>query len=893
MTDHQLAIRVTQASMNQTAEDWPQNMANHYTAVNIAVDQGSDMLLTQELGTTAYEVGDNFQRTDNRRVFKAVMNIASYAYQKDKDLVVTVGAPIRIHLRDLFENAAADPSIGQNAFYDRLNRPFNAQITLARGEIVGITLKNNLFNDERGYEGRFFNEYSMRDAAEVAKLMGIPDRFGTFPYAMPDGKEVPVGRPLIYFTDKNDNAFVFEQNICEEKWAFTKFDGYPYNDSRVEQLSIIPAASRYLGTTKGLFKEIANASPPSKLKQDKHMHLNNLASQYADVVVDTDGLGNSGSTFAQYGHRLISQNGETISAGERMQFGQVATTTSTVVINSADPALQDKTHAVIHHGFKNANAKQDTSLIWDVKDDAGWDHPDNPDRWIEEEIRNQALWTYDYMRKVGSNRAVNASSGGQDSGYNITMDYLGIVLAMHQIGVEAVCDDLNVPYKDAVMDAYKTGGQDAAIKRFMEDYLIMYYMPTNNNTDDHEMAARELSEGGVDDDGNKFKGLGGKFESRSIQDLVTMCALVFGVENTTEMKPERMQALMLELSKFVHASPKDHTQTEMKAWEERLKKEYPELKEMTSVALKGQSIAYENFQARLRTVLIWAAANVHGGSPRANPNLTEAYTNNTTAAGDNNAGGFNPNGGMFKDEEQQVLKYMEEKGLHGVHDPIRALRRINSNEPTAGLLPQDEDQTDIKTMQATMPQLRILALLMHHSKTLTEYGERELNFGEVYSCAKKDKEFSKMDENEKFNAVANFYRRWYSGQFKIHMGTIQRTMGNSVDHQTSRRTPNLNGGSKDEIILAAIDQMHQWAERDGLEWSDYERTILEERAWQDPAFVKQFMGAMVNRNPEIEHMHYDLSSLYNTIKNNGWDSVFEPLQEDAPVVMITADLEAA
>jgi hypothetical protein len=182
---------------------------------------------------------------------------------------------------------------------------------------------------------------------------------------------------------------------------------------------------------------------------------------------------------------------------------------------------------------------------------------------------------------------------------------------------------------------------------------------------------------------------------------------------------------------------------------------------------------------------------------------------------------------------------------------------------------------------------------MHHSKTLPEYGERELNFGEVYSCAKKDKEFSKMDENEKFNAVANFYRRWYSGQFKIHMGTIQRTMGNSVDHQTSRRTPNLNGGSKDEIILAAIDQMHQWAERDGLEWSDYERTILEERAWQDPAFVKQFMGAMVNRNPEIEHMHYDLSSLYNTIKNNGWDSVFEPLQEDAPVVMITADLEAA
>jgi NH3-dependent NAD+ synthetase len=363
-----------------------------------------------------------------------------------------------------------------------------------------------------------------------------------------------------------------------------------------------------------------------------------------------------------------------------------------------------------------------------------------------------------------------------------------------------------------------------------------------------------------------------------------MCALVFGVENTTKMGHERMQALMLELSSFVHASPNKFTQAEMKAWEERLRGEYPEIKEMTSVALEGQSIAYENFQARIRNTMIWAAANVHGGMPRANPNLTEGYTNNTTAGGDLNSGAINPNGGMFKDEEQQVLKYIEEKGLHGVHDPIRALRRINSNEPTAGLLPQDEDQTDTKTMQATMPQLHTLALLMHHSRTLTEHGERELNFSEVYNRAKEDKEFSNMNENEQFNAVANFYRRWYSGQFKIHMGTIQRTMGRSVDHQTSRRTPNLNGGSKDEIILAAIDQMHQWAERDGLEWSDHERTVLEERAWQDPTFVKKFMRDMTNKNPEIENMHYDLSALYSIIKDQGWDAVYEPLEQDAYIL---------
>ena len=39
------ALKVTQASLNQTALDWPQNMANHYRAIDVAVEQGSDMVL--------------------------------------------------------------------------------------------------------------------------------------------------------------------------------------------------------------------------------------------------------------------------------------------------------------------------------------------------------------------------------------------------------------------------------------------------------------------------------------------------------------------------------------------------------------------------------------------------------------------------------------------------------------------------------------------------------------------------------------------------------------------------------------------------------------------------------------------------------------------------------
>lgn len=882
MPASKLSLKITQASLNQTALDWPQNMANHYKAIDIAVSKGSDLVLMPELSLTGYEVNDDFQRTDNNRIYAALSNIAAYAHALDKNLIVSVGAPWRLQLREAFENAAADPDILKNPLYDRLNQPFNTQVRMGGGRILGMTVKANLFRDERGYENRYFPEWSFRDAKQVAGLLGIDDKYGTIPQKMPDGSIVPTGRPILYVTDESGHSYILATGICEEKWAATKFDGYPYDDSRYERLNIIPSVSRYLGTKDGLLLEIANASPPSKLKQDKHMHLNELASQYADVVIDTDGLGTSGSTFAQFGHRLIAQDGQTISAGRRMSFAQVATTTSIVQISNADISLRNKAHSVLVREFKDPAAAPHTQLIWDVKGSgADWDNPSYADRWKEERIRNQAFWTYDYIRKVGSNVAVNASSGGQDSGYNITLDYVAIVLAMDELGVEQVCDDMNVPYKAKVMSAYADGGKEAAIEEFMKHYLIMYYMPTNNNSDEHEQGARVLSEGGIDENGRAFKGLGGRFKVRSIQDLVTMSAFVFGTTNTSDISADRKQKIMMELSTFVHASPKKYTPEEMQEWADRLQDEYPELEELTSVALPGHSIAYENFQARIRTVLIWAAANVHKGSPRANPNLTEGYTNNTTAAGDLQGGGFNPNGGIFKDDEQQLLKYLEEKGIPGIIPPIKALCVINGNKPTAGLLPKEDGevtQNDEDTMQATMPQISILARLMHHHKIHTDNGERELNFGEVYRAAREKEEFNKQDNNQLFSTVANFYRRWYSGQFKIHMATIQPTFGENKDHQTSRRTPNISGQSRDEIVQLGIDLLFDWANEDGLVWNNYD--LLQQRAWQDKKFTKDFFKEMANRDPSQPNATYNLRGVYDSLKERGWSGLFGELRSE-------------
>lgn len=902
-----LSLKVTQASLNQTALDWSQNMANHYAAIDAAVAAGSDVVLIPELSLTGYEVGDDFQRMDNERIHEALKSIAAYANAKDPNLLVSVGNPWRVQFREVFEHAVEDHEANiytadnvKNAFYGRTHLPFNVQTSISGGKILGMTAKANLFNDERGYEKRHFEEWSFRDAAQVATLLNkeaeskgedpIDFSYGTLPIKLPDGEKIPFGRPIIYVTDKNGNNYFHATGICEEKWTATKFDTLSDN-TRYERDNILPSISRYLGTTAGVFLEIANASPPANFKQGKHIHLNDMASQHADVVVDTDGSGTSGASFAQDGIRLISQDGKTISAGERLRFDQVNTTTSVVQFNKASEHLADKAHVHLVREFKNLAAEMDVTIAWEDPDGpAAWDHPENPDLDSEQTLRSLALWKYDYMRKSGSKGRANALSGGQDSGFNVTTDYIQVCLGMSQLGVEAYVDSMNVPYKDKVMGAYEEGGEKAAIKEFMNNYLVVYYMPTDNSSDDTLNAARMLIEGGVDENDKKFEGIGGKFVVRNVQDLVTMCALTFGVENTSDMSSKDKFQLMEALSKFVHASPHDYDSEQMEAWAEDLQEKFPMLEDLTSAALPGHEIGYENFQARVRSVLIWAAANVHKKQPEANPNLDEAYGAYATSAGDLHGGATNSNAGIHKDDEQKYLRYLEEKGLQGVIEPIAALKLINGNKPSAELQPKKDgkvDQFDEEALQGTFPQKKALAKARHHTKIITDGGARIMNAGEVFDELRKQEEFEGLDNNELFNAVTYFYHRWETAaQHKIHFSAIAPLMGENVDHQTSLRTPNLSGRSLDEICKLGIDVMFHWAREEGLGWTDAQHKALSMRAWNaDKDFVQEFYSKLWNKNKNENNpnMSFNLRGLYEDVKENGWSGEFKPLPQSHPI----------
>jgi NAD+ synthase (glutamine-hydrolysing) len=659
-------------------------------------------------------------------------------------------------------------------------------------------------------------------------------------------------------------------------------------------MNVIPSISRYLGSKEGLLLEIANASPPSRLKQDMHMHLNEIASGYADIVIDTDGLGTSGATFVQYGHRLIAQNGKTISSGERLKFSQVAATASIVQISNADPALETLTHATLVREFKNPAATPKASLAWKINPDAAWDNPTNPDRWKEELIRNQALWMFDYMRKTGSKGIMEALSGGKDSSFNCAMVRVMVELAMHDLGVEGFCKEMShLPYNDKILAAHANGGKKAAVETCISHMLTAVYMGTNNSSYQTWYAAKTLIEGGeFEDSKGTFKGIGGKFVERNVQDLLDFYAYIFAVRNSTKVPREKKLEIMEDIAAFVNASPYEHKPEDMKVWAQRLYDKYPDIEQLVSAALPGHGIGYENIQARGREVLIMLFANIEAKMAVANPNLDEAYGAYATFGGDLHSGTVNWNGGIHKTDQEAVMEYLEDHGIPGVMERIISLAPANKNRPSAELQPKKGDlvtQFDEDALQGTFPQKAALARLRHHTKIHTEHGERWMNAGELFAKSREDDLFNSLDDNQLFNTIAYFYERWEGpAQHKIHATPIAPTHGENVDKQTSLRTPNLSGRSQDEITQLGIDILFKWAKEDSLGWNQESYHLFRARAWQDKAFVRAFANLIRNREESLINMSFNLRGLYAELKDKGWNGVFEPLRDNHPLSIISA-----
>jgi NAD+ synthase (glutamine-hydrolysing) len=808
-----IKLKIASASCNQTGGDWPRNIANICRAIDRAVEDGADILALEELGLSGYERGDDFYYSDNAKTRAMLQLIADYAAAKNPHLVISVGHPWYFADKDLDDQLERR----KNPLFNRVNNQFNVQTLLTGGDVVSMSAKRYLFNYERGYEKRHFEEWSEAAANDYQNRFG-KGYSGTVFIELPattaaDGavipsRPIPFGAPVVQI-GQNGQHVNLTHVICEEYWVGSRFDSAKNDDDYARDNPLAQKAQDF-DITVALNP---NASPPAEGKIDKHRALCKLASLYCGVLVHTDGLGSSGSTFAQFGSRLIAQNGEIVSEGKRCSFEDVAYTSQVVEVSPAvDKGM--KPHAVIAHRFSHSHAPavQDGPAAWEA----------SPRRNTEEEMRNELLWLFDYMRKNRIQGVTQALSGGADSAYNAAKVRLMVELAIAERGVQGFLDAMpHLTYKNDVLSSFKTGGQAAAVKTIMQHMLTCVYMGTDNSSAETLRAAKTLVEGGITADGKTYDGIGGKFEYRNVQRLVEIYAEIYSGVNPSKIADTRDAEIRRELAEILKTRQDDTTPQDLDRRIHVLKTTFEEVAgDVLSVAKPEHQVAYENIQARLRQVLIMLFSNVENKIAIANPNLDEGRNSYATWGGDLHGGMISGNAHKGKARQLAHMRDLYEEGLEGV-SPVKAFYWVLQNKPSAELQPLGKDgkvtQFDEDQLGRTFEQMDVISGYMLYDTSI-DNGGRKNNPTEVFDKCSKHPAFKGDSIEILFDRIKLSYDKWAHAQFKIHGSPIAATYGRNVDHQSSLRTPNIGSFHKPEMAQLAIECLHRIAQRDGLDF---------------------------------------------------------------------------
>ena len=202
---------------------------------------------------------------------------------------------------------------------------------------------------------------------------------------------------------------------------------------------------------------------------------------------------------------------------------------------------------------------------------------------------------------------------------------------------------------------------------------------------------------------------------------------------------------------------------------------------------KTDDIALQNIQARTRGPGAWMLANLRNALLLATSNRSEAAVGYATMDGDT-CGGLSPIGGIDKAFLRQWLRWMETEGPTG-GKPIPELSYVNSQQPTAELRPNNENQTDEgdlmpyplldaiegAAIRDKMMPSEVLAQMLHH-------------FGEQHS-------------EEQLKAwVDKFFRLWCRNQWKRERyAPAFHVDDKNLDPKTWCRFPILSSGYAKEL----------------------------------------------------------------------------------------------
>lgn len=881
MSKKTVRLKIASASTNQTGGDWGRNLENILAAVDKAIEDKADILALEELGLSGYERGDDFQYSDNKKTREFLQAIADYAASRNPNLIISVGHPWYFADKEL----PSQPDRRKSPIFNRTNKQFDVQTLITGGEVVAMSAKSYLFDYERGYEGRHFVEWSDKEANKYKNKHG-KGRDGTIKielpgFTYPNGavvppRVIPFGSPVVQ-AGIGDDFINLWQIICEMYWVGSRFDGSEDNSDYGRDNPLAQKAKRF---------DISvainpNASPPVKDKIDKHYELSKLASGYAGVLVHTDGLGSSGSTFAQFGSRLMAQKGKIISEGVRASFKDMAYTSQVVTLNYAK-SKGHAPHAVVSHEF----TREHTAPVQDGP--AAWEK--GPRREMEEEVRNELLWLYDYMRKNKIQGVTQALSGGMDSAYNAAKVRMMVELGVKELGFEGFMESMShLTYKDSALKTYhrekkKHGekkGIDAGIRAVMDNMLTSVYMGTDNSSKDTLRAARTLVKGGVTKGkngkpGKKFQGIGGKFEYRNVQRLVEVYAEIYSGVNPGHISDKRDAEIRKELAAILRTRKDDVTKEELERRIDVLKSTFEEISgDVLSTANDKHTVAYENIQARLRQVLIMLFSNVENKIAIANPNLDEGRNSYSTWGGDLHGGMISLNAHKDKQREIDHMQQLYQYGLEGGMPPMEAFHWVLKNRPSAELQPKSKSgkvtQFDEDQLGRTFRQMDMISHYMLNDRPLKQ-GERKNTPIEVFQKAKVHEYFKGDDIETLHDRIRLSYEKWAHAQFKIHGSPLAATYGKSIDKQSSLRTPNISAFHTPELAEMAVYALNEMAKRDGTtmeKLTGHSYKELVKRAAVDKELQKALSSKMYT--PEaIDGRKMKIGTLYNHIKQNGF-----------------------
>lgn len=867
-------LKIASASCNQTGGDWPRNVANICKAIDRAVADGADILALEELGLCGYERGDDFYYSDNAKTHEMLQTIADYAASLDPNLVISIGHPWYFADKNLPEQ----PERRKNPIFNRINNSFNVQSLIGGGEIISMSAKRYLFNYERGYEKRHFEEWSDALADRYENVHG-KGRDGTIMIALPalaqaDGsvmpeKIIPFGSPVVQM-GQGDKTVNLTHVICEEYWVGSRYDSSADNADYAKDNPLADKAKRF-DITVALNP---NASPPVADKIDKHIELCKLASAHCGVLVHTDGLGSSGSTFAQFGSRLMAQKGEIISEGVRNSFADMAYTSQIVVVTSA----ADKGHAphtVVPHIFQGDKAEpvQDGPAAWDK----------GPRRAFEEEMRNELLWMFDYMRKNKLQGVTQALSGGADSAYNAAKVRLMVELGCKELGVEGFMKAMpHLAYKNEVLAAHRKDGKAAAVDTIMSNMLTCVYMGTDNSSDETLRAAKTLVEGGTDPAGAAFKGIGGKFQYRNVQRLVEVYAEIFAGVNPSAVDDAREAEIRKEIANILQTRKGDTTPAEMDQRITDLKNKFEEVcYDVVTVAKDEHQLTYENIQARLRQVLIMMFSNVENKIAISNPNLDEGRNSYATWGGDLHGGMISGNAHKNKALQLEHMQMLFDHGLDGI-DPVTGFFWVLKNRPSAELQPRAKDgkvvQFDEDQLGRSFVQMDVISNLMLNDRPTAQAG-RKNNPVEVLQKCEAHAAFSGDSIELLHDRIRLSYDKWAHAQFKIHGSPIAATYGRNVDHQSSLRTPNTSAFHKPELAQMALYALDRMAVREGSTFEaltgGHHLQDLSKRALLDAEFAAALSSKMWTPDA-TDGRKMKVGTLYAHIQKEGFAAFLAP-----------------